>query len=98
VRGAVASTVWLLAVLAAAVLAAGALVVALELDARHDVVSSLTDTADRLNLLGDLVAFDDGGSAAASRSALVKTVLVNWAVAAVLYLVVGKVAERLIRP
>ncbi len=98
VRGAVASAVWLLAVLAALVLAAGALVVALEFNPGNSVVSFLTDTADRLNLLGELKTFEGGRSADSQQSALVKTVLVNWGIAAVVYLVAGKVLDRLIRP
>jgi uncharacterized membrane protein len=97
VRIATASAVWLLAVVAALVLAAGALVVALELP-RNSVVSFLTDAADRVNLLGELTTFEGGRSADSQQSALVRTVLVNWGIAAVAYLIVGKVLDRLIRP
>jgi hypothetical protein len=98
VRSGAALLVWLLAVVAAAVLAVGALLVALDLDPGNDVVSSLTDAADRLNVLGELATFEGGRSAASRHDALVRTVVVSWSVAAVLYLVVGKVADRLIRP
>ncbi|HET6561298.1 MAG TPA: hypothetical protein VFG72_05435 [Marmoricola sp.] len=98
VRDGVASAVWLLAVLAALVLAAGALVIALDLDPRNDVVSFLTDTADRLNVLGELKTFEGGRSADAEHSALVRTVLVNWGLCALVYLLAGKVLDRLIRP
>jgi hypothetical protein len=98
VRSGVASAVWLLAVVAALILAAGALVIALDFNPRNGVVSFLTDTADRLNLLGELKTFEGGRSADSKQSALVKTVLVNWGIAALAYLVVGKVLDRLIRP
>jgi hypothetical protein len=98
VRSGVASAVWLLAVVAALILAAGALVVALEFNPRNGVVSFLTDSADRLNLLGELKTFEGGRSADSKQSALVKTVLVNWGIAALVYLIVGKMLDRLIRP
>jgi hypothetical protein len=97
-RSGVATVVWLVAVVAAVFLAAGTLVVALGLDPGNDVVAFVTDAADRLNLLGDLMTFEGGRSAAAREDALVRTVLVSWSIAAAVYLVVGKVAERLIRP
>jgi hypothetical protein len=43
-------------------------------------------------------SFDGGKSADSQHDALVKTVLVNWGICAVVYLVVGKLLERLIRP
>jgi hypothetical protein len=98
VRSGVASAVWLLAVVAALILAAGALVIALDFNPRNGVVSFLTDTADRLNLLGELKTFEGGRSADSKQSALVKTVLVSWGIAALAYLIVGKVLDRLIRP
>jgi hypothetical protein len=97
-RRAVASVVWLLAVVAALVLAAGALVIALGLDPEDEVVSFLIEGADRLDVLGELVTFEGGRSAGSQQSALVRTVLVNWAFSALAYLVVGKVLDRLIRP
>jgi hypothetical protein len=97
VRNAVASAVWLLTVVAALVLAAGALVVALDLDPENGVVSFVTTTADRLNVLGELTTFEGGRSADSERRALVRTVLANWGIAAVAYLVAGKVLDRLIR-
>ncbi len=39
-----------------------------------------------------------GKGADAQHSALVKTVLVNWGICAVVYLVLGKLLERVIRP
>lgn len=99
VRSAVASAVWVVAVLAAAVLAGGALVVTLNFNPDNSVVSFLTETAARVNVLGDLKTFEpDGNGADAQLSARTKTVLVNWGICAVFYLVLGKVAERVVRP
>ena len=45
-----------------------------------------------------LKSFDAGKSDASKHDALVKTVRVNWGICALVYLVVGKLVERLIRP
>lgn len=98
-RRVAATVIWVLAVLAALILAAGALVTALDFNAKNGVVEFLTDTAKSLNFLGTLKEFEpDGKSADAAHSALVKERLVNWGIAAVVYLVVGKVLDRLVRP
>ncbi len=98
VRNIVATVVWVLAVLAAVILAAGALVIVLDFNKSNGVVSFFRDTADSINFLGELKSFEGGKSADSKQSALVKTVLVNWGICAVVYLVVGKVLERIIRP
>ena len=98
VRSLVATAVWVLAVLAAVILAAGALVIVLDFNKDNGVVSFFRDTADNINFLGELKSFDAGKSAASKQDALVKTVLVNWGICAVVYLVIGKLLERLIRP
>ncbi|WP_148574601.1 hypothetical protein [Nocardioides caldifontis] len=99
VRSAVATVVWVVAVLAALVLAAGALVVALDFNARNGVVEFLTETADRINLLGELKTFEpEGRSRDAVQDARTKEVLVNWGICAVAYLVGGKILDKLIRP
>jgi hypothetical protein len=98
VRNLVATVVWVLAVLAAVILAAGALVIVLDFNEKNGVVSFFRDTADNINFLGELKSFDSGKSAESKQDALVKTVLVNWGICAVVYLVVGKLLERLIRP
>ena len=98
VRNIVATVVWVLAVLAAVILAAGALVIVLDFNKSNGVVSFFRDTADNINVLGELKSFEGGKSADSKQSALVKTVLVNWGICAVVYLVVGKLLERIIRP
>jgi hypothetical protein len=99
VRSTVATVVWVAAVLCALVLAAGALVVALDFNARNGVVKFLTDTANNINFLGDLKTFEpDGRGREAIQSARTKEVLVNWGICAVVYLVGGKILDRVIRP
>jgi hypothetical protein len=98
-RRTLASVIWLLAVLAALVLAAGALMVALRFNLDNGAVKAVTDLAARIDL-GELKSFDvaKGAGANAREDAVVKSVLVNWGIAAVVYLVVGKVLDRVIRP
>lgn len=98
-RSVAASAVWLLAVAAAAFLAVGALLIALDFNRDNGVVDFVTSTADSLNFLGTLKEFEPSGRGAdAEQSALVKNVLVNWGLAAVVWIVAGKLIERLIRP
>ncbi len=96
-RSVAATTVWLVAVVAALVLALGALLVVLDVDRGNALVSFVVDTAARLDL-GTLVAVDPGSTAQSAHDALVRSVLVNWGTAALAYLVVGKVLDRLLRP
>ena len=99
VRNALATAVWLIAVVCAVLLAIGALFVVLDFNRDNAVVKFFIDAADNVNILGTLKEFTpDGKGEAARHSAEVKNVLVNWGICAVVYLVVGKVLERLIRP
>jgi len=99
IRNAVATAVWLLAVVAAVLLAIGALFVVLDFNRDNGLVKFFIHAADNINILGTLKEFTpDGKGEAAKHSAEVKNVLVNWGICAVVYLVVGKVLERLIRP
>jgi hypothetical protein len=98
VRRVVATGIWVLAVLAALVLAAGALVIALDFNPKNGLVDFLTTTAGNINFLGELKTFDEGKTAADAHDALVKSVLVNWGICAVAYLVLGKLLDRLVRP
>ena len=98
IRNLLATAVWVVAVLAAVVLAAGALVIVLDFNEKNSIVSFFRDTADNINFLGELKSFDAGRSAESKQDALVKTVLVNWGICAVVYLIVGKLLERVIRP
>jgi hypothetical protein len=89
-RNVVASIVWLVAVLCAAILAVGALFTALsQTNESNEIVQWVLARGEALvGPFGDLFKLETAKN----------TVLVNWGVAAVAYLVVGKIAERLIRP
>jgi hypothetical protein len=98
VRLRVAQVVWLLCVLAALVLALGALCIALKANEDNGLVKFCIDTADKL----DLGAFSRTDGVAHwkghAHSALTKNACVNWGLAAVVWLIAGKAVERIIHP
>jgi hypothetical protein len=96
VRGKIAAVVWLVAVVCALFLAVGALLIALQANPQNPVVQFILDGADKLdgpfsleNGIFTFPATDDGQ---------VKSALTNWGIAAVVYLVIGKILDRIIRP
>lgn len=93
-RTALAQAVWALAALLALVLAIGALLVAIDqTNESNGLVSFILDLADGV----DLGVFDrkDGVMSFKTDSA---NALVNWGLAAVVWLVIGRVAERIVKP
>lgn len=99
-RTRLADLVWLVAVLAAIVLSIGALLVALGANADNVLVSAILDTGHAIDGPFWKVFEFYKENASGSRGAPddVKNHLVNWGLAAVGYLVVGRVSDRLIRP
>jgi hypothetical protein len=89
-RTKVASLVWLAAVICALFLAVGALMVALNMNHDNAIVRFVTDVAHKIDF-GEFKKFH-------GKSADVKAALTNWGIAAVIYLVIGKVLDRIIRP
>ena len=99
VRTRLAQAVWIVCVAAALFLAAGALCVALKANPDNTLVKFILDTADKL----DLGVFSRGKDGVAyfkghTHAAETKNALVNWGLAAVVWLVVGRLLERIIRP
>jgi hypothetical protein len=99
VRSRMAQGVWLLCVLAALVLAVGALCIALKANQDNNLVKFVIDSADKL----DFGVFSRGKDGVAhwkgnTDAAHTKNALVNWGLAAVVWLVGGKVLERFVRP
>ena len=90
VRSRIASLVWLVAVVCALFLAVGALLVALDMNRQNDIVHFILSVAHKL----DFGTFKDF----TGKSAATKSALTNWGIAAVIYLVVGKILDRVIRP
>lgn len=92
VRSQVASLIWVVAVVYALFLAIGALLVALKANQGNDLVTFVLDGARFLDgPFEDLFTFS-------GENAETKAALVNWGIAAVAYLVAGKVLDRLVRP
>jgi hypothetical protein len=98
VRTWVAQAVWLVCALAALVLAVGALCIALKANPDNGLVKFCVDTADKV----DLGAFSRTDGVAHwkghTHAALTKNAVVNWGLAAVVWLVAGKIVERVVRP
>jgi hypothetical protein len=92
VRERVAAIIWILTVVAAVILAAGALLIALDANPNNDLVDSVVGWAGDLDgPFNDMFTFD--GEDAATKEALV-----NWGLAAVAWLVGGKIVSSIIRP
>ena len=96
VRARLAQVVWLVCVLAALVLAVGALLVALRADEGNDLVSFVLAATDTVDL--GVFSRDDGLTQFVGKDAGVRNALVNWGIGAIAWLVLGRVLDRLIRP
>ncbi len=96
VRLRIGQLVWLVCVLAALVLAIGALLVALKANTDNDLVTWVLKMADRL----DLTVFDrdNGIKDFTGKNAEIKEALLNWGLAAIVWLVAGRIVDRIIRP
>jgi hypothetical protein len=98
VRTASALVIWTACALAALVLAGATLCIALKADRGDGLVTLLLQTADKLDLgvfsRSDGVAHIRGHTHAADT----KNALVNWGSAAVVWLVGGRIVERVVRP
>ena len=96
VRLRIAQLVWLVCVIAALILAAGALLIALDANTHNDLVEFVLDTADKL----DLGVFDreNGIKDFTGKNAETKEALLNWGLAALAWLIGGRILDRIIRP
>jgi hypothetical protein len=100
IRSRIASIVWIVAVACAVVLALAAVLIALQ-----DNVKSDNPIVEWLTSMSNVIAGPFGETSGSSfrggifnLDSTPKEVLANWGVAAVLYLVVGRIADRVIRP
>ena len=96
IRTLVARVVWIVCLLIALALAAAAFSYALDANAANPLVKFVRHVADGCDL--GWFDLDNPVWQAKAPNALTKTALANYGVAAVLYLVVGRVLERIIRP
>jgi hypothetical protein len=95
VRSKIASLVWLIAVVCALFLAVGALLIALNANEGNSIVQFVLDGAD---LLDGPFSRENGIFTFDGKDAETKSALVNWGLAAVVYLIIGKILDRIIRP
>ncbi|HSE08545.1 MAG TPA: hypothetical protein VLB29_07750 [Nocardioidaceae bacterium] len=96
VRSKIATVVWLAAVVCALFLAVGALLIALKANEDNSVVAFIISGAETLDgpfsIEDGIFTFPD------DQDGRVKSALTNWGIAAVVYLVIGKILDRIIRP
>lgn len=95
-RGLLAQLVWFLFVLAALFLAVGALLVALDANEGNDLVRLVLDAADAVDL--GVFSVDNGIMKFTGENAETKNALFNWGIGAVVWLVAGRILERVVRP
>jgi hypothetical protein len=95
-RAVVAQVVWLAAVVCALFLAVGALLVALDANQDNALVRFVLEVAAVVDL--DVFSRSNGIFTFSGADAATKNALTNWGLAAIAYLVVGRVLERVIRP
>ena len=96
VRTRVAQVVWLLFVIPALFLALGALCVALDFNRDNPLVDFVLTGADTFDL--GVFSMDDGIKTFDGSNADTKNALFNWGIGAIVWLVVGRILERIIRP
>lgn len=99
VRTRVAQLVWVVSVVFALVLALGALCVALKANPDNALVDFILKSADKLDL-GVFSRTKDGVYHATgnTHAAHTKNAIVNWGLAAVVWLVGGQIVSRIIKP
>lgn len=96
IRRIIAQVIWLLFVVAALFLAVGALLVALDANTDNGLVGFVLDGADAVDL--GVFSTDNGIMKFTGENAETKNALFNWGLGAVVWLVVGKILDRIIRP
>ena len=98
IRAKLAQLVWLVCLACALLLISGALMIALKANPTNELVRFVKDAADAVDLgvfqrNDGVLKFEEGSR----QSRAIKNALVNWGLAAVVWLVVGRIASRLVR-
>ena len=96
VRTRVAQVVWLVFVIPALFLALGALCIALDFNKDNALVAFVLDGANAVDL--GVFSKDDGLKTFEGSNAETKNALFNWGIGAIVWLLVGRILERIIRP
>ncbi|MFC7505317.1 hypothetical protein, partial [Nocardioides sp. GCM10030258] len=91
-----ARVIWGVCVTLALILAAAAFTFALEANANNDLVKIVRDLANTFDL--GFFDLDNPVKEFTGKNDDVKTALFNYGIAAVVYLVIGRLLERVIRP
>ncbi|GAB3259066.1 hypothetical protein [Nocardioides dilutus] len=95
-RAVLAQVIWLLFVVAALFLAVGALLVALDANVDNNLVQFVLDGADAVDL--GVFSVDNGIMKFTGENADTKNALFNWGLGAVVWLAVGRILDRVVRP
>jgi len=96
IRAVLAQAVWVFCSIAALFLALGALFIAFKANTDNALVTFVLDVADKLDL--GVFDRDDGIKQWTSANAETKNALFNWGLAALVWLIAGRLLDRLIRP
>jgi hypothetical protein len=96
IRVLVAQVLWTVCVVFALVLAAGALCIALDANRDNGLVRFVLDFADGVDL--GVFARDNGIKDFGGANAETKNALFNWGLGAIVWLVAGRIVERVVRP
>ena len=96
IRARLAQLVWLVAALCALLLAVGALLIALDANRSNELVDAVLTAATWADL--DVFSRQDGIKQFRGQGAEVKNALFNWGLAAIAWLVAGRVLYRVIKP
>lgn len=96
VRTRVAHLIWLVCALCALLLAVGALMVALDANAKNDLVDFVLRAADSVDM--GVFSREDGIKRFRGQGADVKNALVNWGLGAIAWLVIGRLLDRIVKP
>jgi hypothetical protein len=96
VRTRVAQLLWLACVGCALFLAAGALTYALDANPDNALVEFIRNVADVVDI--GVFNLENGIKEFVGKNSDTKNALVNWGLAAVFWLVLGRILERVVRP
>ena len=96
VRTRVAQLLWLACDVCALFLAAGALTYALDANPDNALVEFIRNVADVVDL--GVFNLENGIKEFVGKNSDTKNALVNWGLAAVFWLVLGRILERVVRP
>ena len=96
VRMVLSQVIWLLFLVAALFLAAGALLIALDANRDNDLVKFVLEGADRVDL--GIFSRDNGIKQFSGADADTKNALFNWGLGAIAWLVVGRILDRIVKP